>query len=254
MKRGRKKKQKALADGEGVLGDLLPKASHPLEVAAEEKRQCTGAYIRAHAPEMYREIIEQLAAGASARELSRLFDINLRTVCAIARIEKLNVAARKSHLADVMLMGSEVFAGRALELAEGCESAYEAAATAKMLAETSNLYRGQATAIHAGVIVKVDASGAAARLAARAAEMGLTAGEISPLALDLTGGPAAIEAETHLVTVTADNKAGVSGEFHADNQGAFNSCPPICHTAPPSPPVEINRGGGGQREPASQRT
>lgn len=254
MKRGRKKKQKALADGEGVLGDLLPKASHPLEVAAEEKRQCTGAYIRAHAPEMYREIIEQLAAGASARELSRLFGINLRTVCAIARIEKLNVAARKSHLADVMLMGSEVFAGRALELAEGCESAYEAAATAKMLAETSNLYRGQATAIHAGVIVKVDASGAAARLAARAAEMGLTAGENSPLALDLTGGQAAIEAETHLVTVAADNKAGVGGEFCADNQSDCDSCQPICHTLEPSPSVEINRGGGGQREPASPRT
>ena len=183
MKRGRKPKPPPLADGEGLMGELLPVA-HPVELVAQTTRQCSGQLLRTREPTVYAEVVKCLAAGHSVRDLMRMFGLGTHTVLAIARIEKLNVATRKALLADAMLLGAEVFAHRAIELAEHCDSAFEAAGTAKSLAETGNLMRGQATQIIEERVVTIDANKLAEEMAREAREMGFVGGENLALEAD----------------------------------------------------------------------
>ena len=207
MKRGRKSKPKPLEDGEGLLGELLP-AKHPLEEEALRTRQCTGKLLRTREPTVYAEIVRCLAANMTVRQIMRLFGIGTHTVLAIAREEKLNVATLKGCLADAMLLGANAFAERAIELADECDSAYEAAGTAKALAETSNVMRGQATVIREDRVITVDANALAKQMAKQMAqevrEMGFERGEISALA-ESRG---AIEVQP-LAVASADNESAV---------------------------------------------
>jgi hypothetical protein len=194
MKRGRKRKLEPLADGEGLMGELLP-AAHPVELEARTTRQCSGQLLRTREPTVYAEVVNCLAAGHSVRDLMRMFGLGTHTVLAIARVEKLNVATRKALLADAMLLGAEVFAHRAIELADNCESAFEAAGTAKSLAETGNLMRGQATQIIEERVVTIDANKLAEDMAREAQAlgahgMGFERGE--SLALEAEGGQIAV--------------------------------------------------------------
>lgn len=183
MKRGRKRKQEPLADGEGLMGELLPVA-HPVESEAQTTRQCSGQLLRTREPTVYAEVVKCLAAGHSVRDLMRMFGLGTHTVLAIARIEKLNVATRKALLADAMLLGAEVFAHRAIELADHCDSAFEAAGTAKSLAETGNLMRGQATQIIEERVIAIDANKLAEQMALEAREMGFPGRENLALEAD----------------------------------------------------------------------
>jgi hypothetical protein len=201
MKRGRKRKEAPLEDGEGMLGELLPKA-HPIETEAQATRQCSGALLRTREPEVYKEVVKCLAAGFTVRNLMKMFGLGTHTVLAIARIEKLNVATLKGVLADAMLLGAGVFAERAIELAAGCESAFEAAGTAKSLAETSQLMRGQATQIIEEHVLVLDANKMAADMAREAQEMGFAGRE--NLALEADSARIAVPAST------TDNKSAVS--------------------------------------------
>ncbi len=203
MKRGRKPKSKPLEDGEGLLGELLP-AKHPLEEEALMTRQCTGKLLRTREPTVYAEIVKCLAANMTVRQIMRLFGIGTHTVLAIAREEKLNVATLKGSLADAMLLGANAFAERAIELADACDSAYEAAGTAKALAETSNLMRGQATVIREDRVITLDANALAKQMAKEAQEMGFERGEFSALA-ESRG---AIEVQP-LAGASADNESAV---------------------------------------------
>jgi hypothetical protein len=183
MKRGRKRKQEPLADGEGLMGELLP-AAHPVEIDALTTRQCSGQLLRTRHPTVYAEVVSCLAAGHSVRDLMRMFGVGTHTVLAIARIERLNVATRKALLADAMLLGAEVFAHRAIELAEDCDSAFEAAGTAKSLAETGNLMRGQATQIIEERVLQIDANKLAEQMSREALEMGFYGRENLALVAD----------------------------------------------------------------------
>lgn len=201
MKRGRKRKQEPLADGEGLMGELLP-AAHPVEIEATAARQCSGQLLRTREPEVYKEVVKCLAAGFTVRNLMKMFGIGTHTVLAIARIEKLNVATLKGVLADSMLLGAGVFAERAIELAGQCDSAFEAAGTAKSLAETSQLMRGQATQIIEERVVAIDANKLAEQMAREAREMGFPGREN----LALEAGSARIGA----AAIPADIKSAVS--------------------------------------------
>jgi hypothetical protein len=205
MKRGRKRKELPLEDAEGVLGELLPKA-HPIEAEAQATRQCSGALLRTREPSVYAEVVRCLAVGFTVRNVMKMFGLGTHTVLAIARIEKLNVATLKGVLADAMLLGAGVFAERAIELAGECDSAFEAAGTAKSLAETSQLMRGQATQIIEEHVLVLDANKMAADMAAdmarEAREMGFAGRENLALQADSTriSAPAS----------STDNKSAVS--------------------------------------------
>ena len=200
MKRGRKRKPEPLGDGEGLMGELLP-AAHPIEIESAATRQCSGQLLRTREPTVYAEVVSCLAAGHSVRDLMRMFGLGTHTVLAIARIEKLNVATRKALLADAMLLGAEVFAHRAIELADNCDSAFEAAGTAKSLAETGNLMRGQATQIVEERVIQIDANKLAEQMACEAQEMGFIGRE--NLALE------AVSARIAMSSTTADIKSAV---------------------------------------------
>lgn len=239
MKRGRKRKQQPLADGEGLMGELLP-AAHPVELEARTTRQCSGQLLRTREPTVYAEVVNCLAAGHSVRDLMRMFGLGTHTVLAIARVEKLNVATRKALLADAMLLGAEVFAHRAIELAEHCESAFEAAGTAKSLAETGNLMRGQATQIIEERVVTIDANKLAEDMAREARAlgaqgMGFERGE--SLALAAEGGQIAAP------TRPADNESAVS--LGKRSKGT------LLETLATDADLSFDGGGGGAEPPAA---
>ena len=182
MKRkGKAKRDDSLLAGEAAQGLLLDLGEHPLETEARATKRCTGQLLLERDRQVYDDLLQALAAGKSVRYCMKIWGLGTHTVLAIARRERLEVATRKTALADAMLLGAEVYAERALELADGCEDAYQAAGTAKMLAETSNLMRGQATSIMGAVVVHVDANAMAARLAEKARQIDCEAREIPPL-------------------------------------------------------------------------
>lgn len=239
MKRGRKRKPEPLADGEGLMGELLP-AAHPVELEARTTRQCSGQLLRTREPTVYAEVVNCLAAGHSVRDLMRMFGLGTHTVLAIARVEKLNVATRKALLADAMLLGAEVFAHRAIELAEHCESAFEAAGTAKSLAETGNLMRGQATQIIEERVVTIDANKLAEEMAREAQAlgaqgMGFERGE--SLALAAEGGRIAVPC------MPADNESAVL--LGKDSKGT------LLETLAMDEALSFDGGGGGAEPPAA---
>lgn len=234
MKRGRKRKPEPLADGEGLMGELLP-AAHPVEIEARTTRQCSGQLLRTREPTVYAEVVNCLAAGHSVRDLMRMFGLGTHTVLAIARVEKLNVATRKALLADAMLLGAEVFAHRAIELAEHCESAFEAAGTAKSLAETGNLMRGQATQIIEERVVTIDANKLAEDMSREAQAMGFMGGE-----------SLALEAESDRIAapcLPADNESAVSL-----GKGSKET---LLETLPTDEALSFDGGGGGAEPPAA---
>jgi hypothetical protein len=234
MKRGRKRKPESLADGDGLLGELLPVA-HPVELEARTTRQCSGQLLRTREPTVYAEVVNCLAAGHSVRDLMRMFGLGTHTVLAIARVEKLNVATRKALLADAMLLGAEVFAHRAIELADHCESAFEAAGTAKSLAETGNLMRGQATQIIEERVVTIDANKLAEEMAREAQGMGFAGGE--NLALEAEG------VQIAAPTCPTDNESAVS----------LVNCPKgtLSGTLATVEALSFDGGGGGAEPPAA---
>jgi hypothetical protein len=186
MKRKAKRDDSLLA-GEAAQGMLLDLGEHPLEAEARTTKRCTGQLLYERDRRVYDDLLQALAAGKSVRYCMKMWGLGTHTVLAIARRERLEVATRKGALADAMLLGAEVYAERALELADSCEDAYQAAGTAKMLAETSNLMRGQATSIMGAVVVHVDANAMAERLAQKARQIDCEAREISPLAAEALG-------------------------------------------------------------------
>jgi hypothetical protein len=181
MKRGKGKRDDSLLAGEAAQGLLLDLGEHPLEAEARTTKRCTGQLLYERDRRVYDDLLQALAAGKSVRYCMKIWGLGTHTVLAIARRERLEVATRKGALADAMLLGAEVYAERALELADSCEDAYQAAGTAKMLAETSNLMRGQATSIMGAVVVHVDANAMAERLAQKARQIDCEARENPPL-------------------------------------------------------------------------
>ena len=212
----RRKAKRREAEDSHLAGEagqmmLLNVAEHPLEAEARQIKRCTGQLLWERDRRAYDELINALAAGKSVRWCMRMYGLGTHTVLAIARRERLEVATRKAALADAMLLGAEAYAERALELVDGCEDAYQAAGTAKMLAETSNLMRGQATSITAGIVVNVDANALAEQLAERRRKMDLERGENRALG---GGGPAAAAR-----TLPLDVESAVCGSQPVDLQG-----------------------------------
>jgi hypothetical protein len=180
-RKGKAKRDESLLAADAAQGLLLDLSPHPLEAEARVTKRCTGQLLFERDRKVYDDLLQALAAGKSVRYCMRTWGLGTHTVLAIARRERLEVATRKGALADAMLLGAEVYAERALELADSCEDAYQAAGTAKMLAETSNLMRGQATSIMGAVVVHVDANAMAARLAEKVRQIDLEAGDSRPL-------------------------------------------------------------------------
>lgn len=249
MSRRRRNKRRdddeSLAAGDGQQMQLLDVPEHPLEAVARATKRCTGELLYERDRRAYDELLTALAAGKSVRWCMRMYGIGTHTVLAIARREKLEVATRKAALADAMLLGAEVYAERALELAGDCDDAYSAAATAKMLAETGNLMRGQATAIVGGVVVHVDANAMAAQLAAKAQQMDSGAGKMAALgALGEKPGPA----DKGEKPGPADKQAAVDAALTVDFEVITIPCHASRHTLAGSNGVVLTGGGGGSPE------
>ncbi len=249
MKRRKKRSaEDSNLEAEGEQPWLLEVEPHVVEAEGRTTKRCTGQLLFERYRETYDAVVTALAGGGSVRTCMKLFGIGTHTVLAIARRERLEVATRKGDLATAMMLGAEVFAERAIELAPDCESAYEAAGTAKMLAETSNLMRGQATSISAGVIIHVDAAAAAASLQEKAQKMGFGGGQ--NLGMAALGAPvvrAAVPLRGAMDIQSADSMAYVAdyqcikidgdplGDTSRDDDGAIfegggggagaNSCP-----------------------------
>ena len=259
-----KRKGKAKRDDESLLaaeaaqGLLLDLGEHPLEAIARTTKRCTGQLLFERDRKVYDDLLQALAAGKSVRYCMKIWGLGTHTVLAIARRERLEVATRKTALADAMLLGAEVYAERALELADGCEDAYQAAGTAKMLAETSNLMRGQATSIMGAVVVHVDANAMAERLAQKARQIDCEAREIPPLGAaegdGIGQGARALGAGSDLGAL--DVKATVSSLQSTDYHGVKLARDTLGDTWQGTAAAGLATGdaaltgGGGGREPA----
>lgn len=242
MKRkGKGKRDDSLLAGEAAQGLLLDLGEHPLEAEARTNKRCTGQLLYERDRRVYDDLLQALAAGKSVRYCMKMWGLGTHTVLAIARRERLEVATRKTALADAMLLGAEVYAEKAIELADGCEDAYQAAGTAKMLAETSNLMRGQATSIMGSVVVHVDANAMAAKLAAKARRMDYEAGENGAL-----GAGRDLELISGAVTPATDIKATVSINQIVDSECVSVTRDTLRDTQQATSTEELTGGGGGR--------
>jgi hypothetical protein len=243
MSRPRRKRRD---DDESLIGSdaqqmtLLDVPEHPLEAESRVTKRCTGQLLFERDRKVYDEVIQALASNKSVRYCMKMWGLGTHTVLAISRREKLEVATRKTSLADAMLLGAEVYAERALELAGTCDDAYQAAGTAKMLAETSNLMRGQATSIMGAVIVHVDANAMAAKLAEKARRMDSGAGEKGALVAD--------SASDALALPSLDIKAAVAPVITVDCERVTVLSDTIRDTLTGSDGLVSTRGGGGSAE------
>ena len=245
MRRRKKQNKEETLSGD-KQGWLLDVAEHEAEQEARLTKQCTGQVLFTKHRRVYDELVTALAGGASVRRCMKLFGVGTHTVLAIARREKLEVATRKAALANAMLLGAEVFAEVAIDLAPNCESSYEAAGTAKMLAETSNLMRGQATAITGVIVARVDAAAAGEGLRQKALKMGFGAGEFSAMR-DVTPAREAqpVGEDPAPQQSAADNKSAAGEPAAEGNQETAGKRNSSGHGIDGQP--ELQQGGGGER-------
>lgn len=243
MSRPRRKRRdddESLTGSDAQQMTLLDVPEHPLEAESRMTKRCTGQLLFERDRKVYDELLQALAAGKSVRYCMKMWGLGTHTVLAISRREKLEVATRKAALADAMLLGAEVYAEKAIELADTCEDAYAAAGTAKMLAETSNLMRGQATSIMGAVIVHVDANAMAAKLAEKARRMDSEAGEKGALGAE--------SAPDALALPAVDMKAAVAPIIAVDCERVTVLSDTIRDTLTGSDGLVLRRGGGGSPE------
>lgn len=240
QRRKRRDDDESLASSDAQQMTLIDVPEHPLEAESRLTKRCTGQLLFERERKVYDELLNALAAGKSVRYCMKMWGLGTHTVLAISRREKLEVATRKAALADAMLLGAEVYAEKAIELADTCEDAYAAAGTAKMLAETSNLMRGQATSIMGAVVVHVDSNAMAAKLAERARRMDSGAGEKGVLGAE--------SAPDALALPSADKEAAVQGDLIVDCERVAYSCHTSCNNLTPEPALVSRRGGGGSPE------
>lgn len=164
-------------EAEEAQGVLIHVEPHPIEAAARQAKRCTAELLAERDPDTYNDVVKRLAANDSIRQIKRDFGLGTDTVMAIRRREWKEVGTLKAVIADTLLHGAAVGAEVAAALVAECDDPVAAAMATKMMAETSNLMRGQATSINATVVVNVDAAAAARRLEEKALEMGLGGGE-----------------------------------------------------------------------------
>ena len=251
----RKGRKKTRRDDDGSLiemmdaqGTLFVIEQHPVEAEATRTKQCTGALLMKRDPEAYQAIVEALASGMPMRQIKKLWGVGTQTVYAVLRRENLKVGTLKDRIATTLYLGGMQAAEVAADLIEDCDDPVQAAMAAKMLLETGNLMKGQATAITESRVVVVDATKAAADLMARAEEMGL--GAAGKNALSASGSDVAapaLDLASGLVEVLPlDSQSNVNGPQTLEIQGSGGSCHHPCNQEGTTGPENEPRGGGGR--------
>jgi len=230
MKKGRKRKPNngagSLLEGDAEQGMLLDVPAHPVEKEARQAKRCTAEYLHERDPETYSQVVKMLAANVPIRSIKRDFQLGTDTVMAIRRREWKEVGTLKGIIADTMLHGAAVGAEVAAALVADCDDPVAAAMTTKMLAETSQLMRGQATQIMEHRVISLDATAAAQKLMQEAAEMGLGVEEKTLLgreAVGLVGGGVS--------GLALDCESAVVEHLDLDNQRPKDSCHTLGHNS-----------------------
>lgn len=253
MKPNRKKKGCNLEakEAQGVLLDVPP---HPVEVEARETKQCTAQLLFVRDPDSYKEIVEALARNMPIREIKRTWRVGTMTVYAILKREQVKVGTLKEQIAQELFIGGLAGAQRAAELIVDCDDPVQAAMATKMMLETGNLMKGQATSISEHRVIHVDATAAATRLKDRAAQMGLGEAGNFALARDVTGTgavPVLPPAPEPLSAPAADIESAVIEPATLDLQGIEQPCHTSRHGLQARGDFETGGGGGPARGAAS---
>ncbi len=235
----------SLLEGGSKQGVLFEVPAHAIEQEAREAKRCTATLLFERDPDTYNDIVKLLAANVPIRKIKHDFGLGTDTVMAIRRRETKEVGTLKGIIADTLLHGAAVGAETAAALVAECDDPVAAAMATKMMAETSNLMRGQATQLIGHLHVHVDAQAAGRNLEEKARRMGLNGGEKPALALDAAGSALAIP--------SADNVSADNDSLIVDIESVKSLSHIHCSTKP-AQTAPFQTGGGGGAEAAAPET
>jgi hypothetical protein len=125
--------------------DLAPPKFVPEECRKmDESKRYNGQRFKRDHPEAYKWVIKCLAANVGYREIERMGGPKYYVVKAIGFEEGIAIKEQKRHLSNIYAIGSEVYAEKAIELADTVKSGKDAAIAGAIMADKHLQFSGEA--------------------------------------------------------------------------------------------------------------